>query len=367
MNSRALICLAVAATFLSCVVAAGAREDNGQDRAGAQEAKRKDKANAQEMKRQDKASRVRSQSTASAPAAGVYPASARLQQMVDAASQEALRRFSAQGFQEKNLAVTIVDLSHPERPSQASFRGQEPIYPASVVKLFYLVATHRWLEDRKAQETEELRRALKDMIVDSSNDATHYIVDLLSGVSNGGELPPAEMKKWIEQRLRVERYFASLGYTNLVIRQKPWCEGPYGRERAFLGTKYENRNKLTTDATARLLSEIVLGRAVTRARSQQMMELLRRDYAGKSEDADDQAHGFTALALMPDSGARLWSKAGWTSTTRHDAAYIELPNGQRFVLVVFTTEQAREREIIPTIARHILKEMSSPQTAEGRQ
>jgi hypothetical protein len=53
--------------------------------------------------------------------------------------------------------------------------------------------------------------------------------------------------------------------------------------------------------------------------------LLKRDYTGTSKDNDDQGHGFTGIALQGISGAKLWSKAGWTSTTRHDAAYIELP------------------------------------------
>jgi hypothetical protein len=36
------------------------------------------------------------------------------------------------------------------------------------------------------------------------------------------------------------------------------------------------------------------------------------------------------------AGSRLWSKAGWMSQARHDAAIIALPGGPRFVLVVFT-------------------------------
>ncbi len=168
-----------------------------------------------------------------------------------------------------------------------------------MVKIFYLAAAHRWLEDGRLKETEELTRALRDMIVDSSNDATHYVVDALTGVSNGAELPPEEMKQWAERRNAVNRYFASLGYPvgpgGINVNQKPWCEGPYGRERAFLGPKYENRNKLTTDSTARLVAEIATGRAVTPARSARMLELMKRDFSGKSEDPDDQAHGFTAL------------------------------------------------------------------------
>jgi beta-lactamase class A len=285
--------------------------------------------------------------------------SPQLQQVVDEAARAAVARFAAKGFGEKHLAVTLVDLTDPKNVRRASFRGAEPIYPASVIKLFYLVAAHRWLEDGKLKESEELGRALRDMIVDSSNDATHFIVDVVSGVSNGAELQPAELKEWSEKRNVFNRYFASLGYAvgpgRINVNQKPWCEGPYGRERQFLGPNFENRNKLTTDATATLLTDIVLGRAVTPARSARMLELMKRDFSGKSEDPDDQAHGFTALALEP--GVRYWSKAGWTSTTRHDAAYLELPSGRRLVLVTFTTDHATERDIIPTVAREVLKAM----------
>jgi beta-lactamase class A len=227
--------------------------------------------------------------------------------------------------------------------------------------VFYLAAAHRWLEDGRLKESEELTRGLRDMIVESSNDATHYVLDSLTGVSNGAELSPAELKKWAEKRNAVNRHFASLGYRvgadGINVNQKPWCEGPYGRERQFLGPKFENRNKLTTDATAGLLAEIAAGRAVSEARSAKMLELLKRDFAGKSEDPDDQAHGFTGLAL--EAGARLWSKAGWTSTARHDAAYVELPGGRRLVIVTFTTDLAKERDIIPAIAREVIKGVTS--------
>jgi beta-lactamase class A len=260
--------------------------------------------------------------------------SERLQRAVDVAARAALERFKDKALAEKHLAVTLIDLTDPARPERASFRGAEPIYPASVVKLFYLAAAHRWLEDGRLKESEEFSRGLRDMIVDSSNDATAFILDALTGVSSGAELSPAELKEWGEKRNAVNRYYASLGYAvrpgGINVNQKPWCEGPYGRERQFLGPKLENRNKLTTDATARLLSEIVTGRAVTPERSRKMLELMKRDFTGKSDDPDDQAHGFTGLALEP--GTRLWSKAGWTSTARHDAAYLELPGGRRLVL-----------------------------------
>jgi beta-lactamase class A len=282
-----------------------------------------------------------------------------LQDLVNDAAHTALKKFADKKLTENQLSITLIDLREPEHPATASFRGNERIYPASVVKLFYLVAVHRWLEDRKIQETDELKRAVRDMIVDSSNEATQYVVDVLTHTTGGFELSPKEMEEWQYQRNSVNRYFASLGYTNINVNQKTFCEDAYGREKVSRGPNGENRNKLTTDATARLLSEIVTGSAVNQARSAQMMELLKRDYTGTSKDSDDQGHGFTGIALQGSTGAKLWSKAGWTSTTRHDAAYIELPNGAKFVLVTFTVDHPNEREIIPTVARVIIDGIAS--------
>ena len=278
-----------------------------------------------------------------------------LQSLVDEAARKTLEKFAEKKLEEKQLSITLIDLRDPAHPAQASFRGNERIYPASVVKLFYLAAAHRWLEDKKIEDTPELRRAVKDMVVDSSNEATQYVVDVITHTTSGYELPPEEMKQWQEKRNAVNRYFSSLGYTNINVNQKTFCEDAYGREQVSRGPKGENRNKLTTDATARLLAEIVTAKAVTPARSAQMMELLKRDYSGTSKDADDQAHGFTGIALQGVAGVRLWSKAGWTSTTRHDAAYVELPNGSKFVLVTFTTDHANEREIIPAVAKIVIE------------
>ena len=283
-----------------------------------------------------------------------YSRSASLQDLVNQAAHTALTKFADKKLAENQLSITLIDLRDAQHPMTGSFRGNERIYPASVVKLFYLVAVHRWLEDKKIQETDELKRAVRDMIVDSSNEATQYVVDVLTQTTGGFELPAKEMEEWQYKRDAVNRYYSSLGFTNINVNQKTFCEDAYGREKVSRGPNGENRNKLTTDATARLLSEIVTGRTVTAERSRLMMELLKRDFTGTSKDNDDQGHGFTGIALQGMSGARLWSKAGWTSTTRHDAAYIELPNGARFVLVTFTVDHATDREIIPTVARVVI-------------
>ncbi|HKG59162.1 MAG TPA: serine hydrolase [Pyrinomonadaceae bacterium] len=278
-----------------------------------------------------------------------------LQDLVNRAARTTLERFTDKKLQENELSITLIDLRDPKRPVTAGFHGNERVYPASVVKLFYLVAAHRWLEDKKIEQTPELTRAIRDMIVDSSNEATQYVLDVLTHTTGGYELPPKEMEEWQYQRNAVNRYFSSLGYTNINVNQKTFCEDAYGRERVSRGPNGENRNKLTTDATARLMMEIVTGKVANPTRTAAMMELLKREYTGQANDTDDQGRGFTGMALQGREGFRLWSKAGWTSTTRHDVAYVESPEGGRFVLATFTSNHANEREILPTVARVVIE------------
>jgi hypothetical protein len=244
-----------------------------------------------------------------------------------------------------------------------SYRGVERIYPASVVKLFYLVAIEEWLETGMTQPSTELDRAIRDMIVDSSNDATSLVVDILSGTTSGPELPTGPFETWKFQRNIVNRYFQSLGWQELEsinVNQKTWCDGPYGRERVFLGELMENRNMLTTNATARLLHSIIGGVAVSSARSQAMMSLMKRSLnpSDLMNDEENQVIGFLGEGLPQD--AQLWSKAGWMSQVRHDAAYIELPSQRPYLLVVFIEGKAQSKNpaILPFVSRQVAAAMS---------
>ncbi|MBS9392185.1 MAG: serine hydrolase [Dolichospermum sp. LBC05a] len=252
---------------------------------------------------------------------------------------------------------------HPVRGF--SYRGGERIYPASVVKLFYLVVVQEWLEKGMSQTSGELNRALRDMIVDSSNDATSLIVDIISGTTSGPLLSPGPFETWKYQRNIINRYYQSLGWEEMQainLCQKTWGDGPYGRERAFYGEMFENRNMVTTDATARLLHSIVGGVTVSSERSQSMMNLIKRNINPDDLPQDveeDQVTGFLGGGLPQNS--QIWSKAGWTSTVRHDAAYIELPDQRPYLLVVFTEgkAQAKSREILPFVSGRIAEAIAN--------
>lgn len=279
-----------------------------------------------------------------------------LQALVNQAVEQTRAEFAALPLAADELAVTVVDLKAPGQPVAASYRGDEPIYPASVSKLFFLYAAHAWLERGQLADTPELQRALHDMIVYSYNEATSYVVDLLTGTTSGPELPPEELARWQDQRNAVNRYFFELGYTGINLNRKTWGEGPYGRETQAMAAFEPRRNFLTTDVTARLLVAIANRQAVTPARSEAMLGLLQRDFS-QPGDPDHQAHEFTAPGLPPD--AKLWSKAGYMSTQRHDAALVELADGHRFVLVTFTAKHVKEKRIIHTVSRLVTTGMAA--------
>ncbi|MEN9244316.1 MAG: serine hydrolase [Gloeomargarita sp. DG02_5_bins_242] len=250
-----------------------------------------------------------------------------------------------------------------QRPWGWSHRGEVNVYPASMVKLFYLVAAHEWLERGMIPPDPEIDRAMTDMIRDSSNDATSYIVDVLTGTTSGPDLAPGPFSTWQYQRNLINRYFQSWQwpeFSGINLNQKTWCEGPYGRERAFVGPNRENRNRLNPLATARLFHAILGGIAVSPRRSQQMLDVCRRSLhpADWQNNPDNQIQGFLGEGLPAE--AKFWSKAGHTSEVRHDCAYVEWGDDQACLLVVFTVGEAQSRneKLLPELSRWVYEQLS---------
>lgn len=243
----------------------------------------------------------------------------------------------------------------------ASWGGDQPRYPASVVKLLYLVAAEAWLQNQLLEDTPELRRALADMIRNSSNDATGLVLDLLSGTTSGPELPAAALAQWNRQRQLVNRWFTALNWpewTGCNACQKTWGDGPYGRERQAYGERLEHRNRLSTDLTARLLHALMAGVMVSPPADARMQDLLSRslDPGERAADPENQVDGFLGGGLP--EGARLWSKAGWMSQARHDAAYVEMPGRDPFLLVAFSEGEASagDERLLPELCRRLSSE-----------
>ena len=259
------------------------------------------------------------------------------------------------GLKDDEAAVTVIDVSDAKNFKIGSYRGDQQFYTASVVKMFYMAALRRQLEDKKLATSDELVRGERDMIVDSSNEATQYILDVITGTSSGAELPAKQFDAWQHKRNRVNRYFASMGYTNINVNQKTFCEDAYGIEQQSRKYKGQNRNMLTTDATARLMAEIVTGNIVGPEHTRKMMELMSRDPFAKKDDSQGSEFIGRALVDLKLTNAKIWSKAGWTSKVRHDAAYIDFGNGRKIVIAIFTENHSNQKDIIPAMAKVIIE------------
>ena len=248
----------------------------------------------------------------------------------------------------------------PGSGSGAGWSDQRLLFPASVVKLVYALAAEAWLQRDLLPEADELRRAMRDMIADSSNDATSLVLDLLTGTTSGPSLLGESWQTWQQQRHLVNDWLQGLGWEELEkvnCCQKTWGDGPYGRERDFYGVGLGNRNALTTAATARLLESVMTDALVSPLACKRLRQLLSRsiDLMQRKADPENQVDGFLGEGLPV--GSRLWSKAGWMSQARHDAAWWSLQGGRPMLLVVFTQgrERANDTTLLPAIASELSK------------
>ena len=254
----------------------------------------------------------------------------------------------------RNLASESISISFWEIDSKGvvtskgKFAPHTPMVPASIVKLFYLVALQHDFSTGKLHRTHELERAMRDMIRDSSNDATSLVVDTLTETTGGPELSEAELRDWMARRNRVNLWFKLLGFTDINVNQKTWNEAPYGRERQGYGPNFELRNSLNTHACNELWYRLLSGSLLPPVELEATLDLLRRSVPVDDESADYQSRAFIGKALP--SGATLYSKAGYITTERHDSAYIVMPDHRRFILTVFTRGFGDNLELIPQLA-----------------
>lgn len=236
------------------------------------------------------------------------------------------------------------------RPKGAALRPEWRSYPCSLVKVFFLVAAQAALEAGQLVEHDELDRAMRDMILWSSNSATNYVIDLLSGTTGDTLLSETEMAAWSDRRQVVNRFFAQLGWPELRginLDQKLMDDLRYGREKIGLDSSPSGHNALTPIAMASVMHAIFHGSVLSKPGQEKVRNWLGRDLASPFlQRGAYQVAGYLAGG-MP-IGTNIWSKAGRTrwlgderaDFRRHDALRAVLPNGAEFILTVFSRGEA---------------------------
>lgn len=248
----------------------------------------------------------------------------------------------------------------------------DPIYPCSLVKAFHLVHALSALEEGRISAHGELDRAMRDMIRWSSNTATNYVIDLITGTTGDTLLEGAEYLDWVSKRERLNRVFWRMGWPEwdgCRIAQKLMDDTRYGREARFAGAEGENLNRLTPLAVARLMWELFEGdlpmSAPVRGRAQ---AILSRDPDGPDAgDPNYQISDYLGGDLPRD--VQIWSKAGhnlWTGDARtswfkHDMIRIAAPGRKPLIVVAMTEGEdlARDANFLPRLGRDIWNRLAS--------
>ncbi|NUH63749.1 serine hydrolase [Sulfitobacter sp. S0837] len=258
-----------------------------------------------------------------------------------------------------------------KRPAGYVLNGSWQCYPCSVVKAFHLVhALHR-LEEGTICAPDDLDQAIIDMIRWSSNTATNYVIDFLTGTTGDTVLGQAELEAYRRKRQGLNRYFAALGWPEwdgCNIAMKLSGDTRYGREAQLAGANGENLNRLTPLVGARLFFDLFAGNLpLSRASAKKAKQILLRDRT--SLDADNplfQVADFLGGGMPSD--AKIWSKAGHTGWTgdprtsyfRHDLIRVAVPDAKPIILSMMTQGPLMAEygnELFPQIGRILLSNL----------
>ena len=277
-----------------------------------------------------------------------------------------LDRFEKEGRTslQKNIAITWIRYNN-QTPSPSSGYGtgwnsNKNYYPASIVKIVYALASQIWIKKDLIINSDELRRALYEMIANSNNDATSYILDLLTGTTSGPSLNEQNFEAWKIQRKLINNWLEELQWPeikNWNCSQKTWNEGPFGREKDFYGKNNENRNSMTTDGTARIFESLMTNDMLPKVENELLLKFFKRslDPVSRKKNIDNQVDGFLGDGLP--LATKLWSKAGLMSEVRHDVAWWQAPNKNPMLAVVFTTgkDYVKDQFLLPAISSELNK------------
>ena len=263
-----------------------------------------------------------------------------------------------------NIAVTWINYEENSKKGYGyGINNRKKIYPASIVKLVYALAIYYWIENKIILRDLQVDEATQAMLMNSSNDATSFIVDLLTGTTSGPSLEKEIFNRWKYQRAIINDWLKTLNWDEIQdfnCCQKTWEDRPYGREKDFYSTSNKNRNSMTTDGTARIMEEIMQNISFNKENIN-LRNYLFRELSEESQhkDPNNQINGFLGGGL-PEK-IPFWSKAGLMSEVRNDVAWWINRNKSKTLLVVFTegTEFAKDNYFLPEFSKAIYEFMHS--------
>jgi len=285
-----------------------------------------------------------------------------LQGVVDSAVALAVQK----GFKAEELSISLINLKTNEI---ADHQGSVMRHPASVAKFFWMVMAYAQIEQGMIVPDEAFTEDMRAMVVVSDNDAASRILDRITQAESGAELAGEAFTTWFNKRMQANEFFRQSGFTDLYVAQKNYpvysigMPRPSGREKQLKDAQNRPlRSLVSTNQAARLMYDIYNGLAVSRARSQEMITLMKRDLRPEvwKKDPLNCVAGFLGEYLPPNT--IFAGKIGYTTEARHEVAFVETPDQKTaYVLAVFgdSASYSRSGTILPEISRHVYNKMTA--------
>jgi beta-lactamase class A len=276
------------------------------------------------------------------------------------------------------LSITLINVKTGET---AGFQQNTLIYPASVVKMFWMVNVFAEMRRGILPNEPVYGADLNRMIQQSSNDAASRLVDAVTSTDSGYILRGEKYDKWASKRRQLSEFFSKAGYEGIAIHQKTYPisylrhETPEGRDMQMWSDPRELRNQISSEHAARLMYEIVTGKAVSPEASTKMVQFLARDLrlsAWRENTARfagfNPVRGFLGQGLPAELDFA--SKAGSTETGRHEVAFVRSreEDGPIYIVAILGADEGyfNDWQLFPTLSRLVFDRMSG-KTPEQQQ
>jgi beta-lactamase class A len=290
-------------------------------------------------------------------------------QELEAIVNDVVNLTTANSFSKTPLSITLIDAKTGET---AGYQENTLRYPASVVKIFWMVALYGQIESSAWENEDSFIPYITKMIKESDNEAASFIIDQVTDTKSSSQLNSEKVKILKNKRQGINRFFQKASYKDINISQKAFpidylnLSEPKGSELQMLGSPIWDWNKITSKQAARLIYEVCYSKqAISQQASTKMCGFLKRDLnpnAWQKKTSDfNPVQSFLGESLS-NTNVRFYSKAGLTSLARGEAAMVATENNQKtYILAIFAQDStyASDSQIFPRISRLVYERMNA--------
>jgi beta-lactamase class A len=229
---------------------------------------------------------------------------------------------------EKKMAISIVDLTHPEAARLAHINGDLMMYAASLPKIAILLAAMHRMEKGLLVESPAIMKELNDMIRHSSNGAATRMIDRVGGLTQ------------IEAILRDPAYaFYDPRYGGGLWVGKRYSKSVRRNPDPLKGLSHA----ATANQVSRFYYLVAEGRLINEQRSEQMLDIL-------SNPGINHKFVNTLSIIAPD--AQLFRKSGSWRNWHSDSVLVWGDEWRRYIVVCLVEDENGERiirNVIPAV------------------